>query len=66
MPRKLEITWVRSQIGTKSAHRGAIRCLGLRKLHQSVVHEDSPSLQGALRLVASLVNVKEVAEETQR
>ena len=59
MARKLKITWIRSLIGTKERHRGTIRALGLRRLHQSVVQEDTPQLQGMLRLVRSMVSVEE-------
>ena len=56
---KLRITQVRSTIRTRPEHRGTMRGLGLRKINQSSVHEDSPVLQGMLRRVASLVSVEE-------
>ena len=44
-------------------HPGApprtLRALGLRRIGQTVEHEDSPQLQGMLRMVARLVDVKE-------
>jgi large subunit ribosomal protein L30 len=55
---KLRITQVRSTIRTRPEHRGTMRALGLRKIRQSSVHEDSPELQGLLRKVASLVKVE--------
>jgi large subunit ribosomal protein L30 len=54
----LTITQVRSQIGTQKRHRGTLRALGLRKIGQTVQHEDSPQLQGMLRMVARLVRVE--------
>ena len=51
----LKVTQVRSSIGTKPKHRGTLRALGLGRIRQSVVREDSPALQGMLRRVASLV-----------
>ena len=56
----LKITQVRSQIGSTERHRGTLRALGLGRIGKSAVHEDSPTLQGALRKVASLVQVEEV------
>ena len=56
---KLRITQVRSTIRTRPEHRGTMRALGLRKINQTSVHEDSPVLQGMLRRVASLVSVEE-------
>ena len=49
------------EIGTQQRHRGTLRALGLRKIGQTVEHEDSPQLQGMLRRVAWLVRVKEAA-----
>jgi len=59
-PKKLRITYVKSAIGYSERHKATIRTLGLRKLHQSVVHEDSPSVRGKLSLVAHLVAIEEV------
>jgi large subunit ribosomal protein L30 len=55
---RLAITPVRSQIGTQARHRGTLRALGLRRIGQTVQHEDSPQLRGMLRLVARLVRVE--------
>ena len=55
---RLSVTQVRSTIGTQSRHRGTMRALGLRKIGQTVQHEDSPQLQGMLRMVAWLVRVE--------
>ena len=55
---RFTVTQVRSSIGTQSRHRGTLRALGLRKIGQTVEHEDSPQLQGMLRRVAWLVRVE--------
>ncbi len=57
---QLRITQVRSTINTRPEHRGTLRSLGLRRIGASTVREDSPTLQGMLRRVASLVKVEEV------
>jgi large subunit ribosomal protein L30 len=54
---KIQITWVRSQIGYTEDQRRTIRALGLKKLHQSVVREDSPSIKGMVHKVRHLVTV---------
>jgi large subunit ribosomal protein L30 len=54
----LRITQVRSEIGQTTAHKGALRALGLRKIGQSVAREESAALAGALRKVAHLVRVE--------
>lgn len=60
MSKKLQITWKKSTITTQKRHRGTIRALGLRRLNQSVIKEDSPQLRGMIRLVDFLIDVKEV------
>jgi large subunit ribosomal protein L30 len=57
----VQVTQVRSAIGTSARHRGTLRALGLRGIGRVAVHDDSPQLQGMLRLVASLVRVEQVA-----
>jgi large subunit ribosomal protein L30 len=57
---KLKVTQVRSIIGTKQNHRASLRTLGLRKIRQSVVREDSPQVRGLIHTVRHLVSVEEV------
>lgn len=54
---KLAITWKVSGIGYKRDQRRTIEALGLRKLHQTVVHEDVPTIRGMLHKVRHLVVV---------
>ena len=54
----LEITQVRSGIGTPPDHRGTLRALGLKRLHQTVVHEDNPVTRGMIRKVSYLLEVR--------
>ena len=59
---KVLVRQVRSTTRTSPAHRGTIRALGLGRIRQEVVHEDSPALRGMLRKVAALVTVEEVKD----
>lgn len=59
-PKTLRITYIKSVIGYSKRHRGTIRALGLRKLHQTVEHLDTPQLRGMLAKVAHLVKVEEL------
>ena len=52
---KISITWKRSTIGRPPRQGRTIRALGLRKLHQTVVHEDTPQLRGMINAVSHLV-----------
>jgi large subunit ribosomal protein L30 len=56
----LKVTQVRSTIGTKQNQRATLRTLGLRKIRQSVVREDSPQVRGLIHTVRHLVVVEEV------
>ncbi|MBI2684475.1 MAG: 50S ribosomal protein L30 [Actinobacteria bacterium] len=56
----MKITQVRSTIGTSARHRGTLRALGLGRIGQTTLREDSPMLRGMLRKVNSLVRVEEV------
>jgi large subunit ribosomal protein L30 len=57
---RLAITQVRSEIGTQKRHRGTLRALGLHRIGHTVQHEDSPVIQGMLRMVARLVRVEKI------
>ena len=54
----VRITLVRSPIGFTKRHKATIRALGLRRLHQTVEHVDTPTLRGMLYLVDRLVVVE--------
>ena len=55
---KVRVTQIRSQIGESGRHRGTLRALGLRKIGQTVEHDDGPVLAGMLRKVRHLVKVE--------
>jgi large subunit ribosomal protein L30 len=56
----LKVTQIKSTIGTKQNQRASLRTLGLRKIRQSVVREDSPQVRGLIHTVRHLVAVEEV------
>lgn len=57
---QLKITYVKSAIGYAKDQRATIKSLGLRKLHQSVVHQDTPVIRGMIFKVKHLVKVEEI------
>lgn len=57
---KLEITYTKSVIGYKQDQKDTVRALGLRKLNQVVIQEDTPAIRGMIHKVSHLVSVKEV------
>lgn len=56
----LKVTQVKSTIGSKQNQRATLATLGLRKIRQSVVREDTPSVRGMIATVRHLVTVEEV------
>lgn len=59
LPKMLRITLVKSAIGYSEEHKATVRALGLRRMNQSVVQEDTPVLRGMLRKVNHLVLIEE-------
>ena len=53
------IKWVVSFIGSTDDMRETIRGLGLRRMHQVVERENTPSIQGMIHKVRHLVEVVE-------
>jgi large subunit ribosomal protein L30 len=60
---KIKITQIKSVIGKLEAHKRTIRALGLKKIRNSVVHEDSPVIRGMVNTVKHLVKVETVDGE---
>ncbi len=62
---KLKITLKHSPIGHSESQKRTVRALGLRKLHQSVLHEDTPSIRGMIAKIVHLVQVEVVDGEQE-
>lgn len=54
----VRVTLVKSPIGYSQRHKATIKALGLHRMHQTVEHEDTPSLRGMIYKVAHLVEVE--------
>ena len=57
---KIKITQVKSRIGQTAIQKRNLDALGLRKMHQSVVHEDSAIILGMVEKVRHLIKVESV------
>ena len=57
---QLKITWIKSCIGKPQTQRKVVRSLGLRRLHHSVIHSDTPTIRGMVNKVSHLVRVEEL------
>ncbi|MFH1003056.1 MAG: 50S ribosomal protein L30 [Chloroflexota bacterium] len=59
---RLLITWVKSGIGYPEDQKKTIKALGLRRLNQTVTHDDSPPIRGMINKVRHLVKVEEASQ----
>ena len=57
---KLRITQIRSTIHRQKKQKLTMAALGIRRMHQTVEHNDTPQIRGMVRTVAHLVTVEEV------
>jgi large subunit ribosomal protein L30 len=56
----IKMIQTKSGIGRTEKQRATLRGLGLKKLHQESVVEDSPSVRGMVKKVAHLISWEEV------
>lgn len=59
----LEITQIRSIIGSQDRQRQTLRSLGLRRMRQTVVQPDRPEIRGMVSKVAHLVEVRYAGDD---
>ncbi|PYN86607.1 MAG: 50S ribosomal protein L30 [Candidatus Rokuibacteriota bacterium] len=55
--KKLKVTLTRSMIGLSPKQEATVRALGLRRIRQSVSHDDSPSVRGMIARVSFVLSV---------
>jgi len=55
----VRVTLVRSPIGYTKDQKKTVLALGLRRMHQTVEHEDNPALRGMIRKIIHLLRVEE-------
>ncbi|KQV26823.1 MULTISPECIES: 50S ribosomal protein L30 [Microcella] len=60
MASRLKVTQIKSVISEKQNQRDTLRSLGLKRIGDVVVREDSPANRGYVRAVAHLVKVEEI------
>lgn len=63
---KLRITQLRSGIGRLEHQKRTLRALGIRRLHQTVEHDDTPVIRGMIEAVFHLVVVEEAGAKKKR
>jgi large subunit ribosomal protein L30 len=61
---RLSITYRKSTIGYARDQKATVAALGLKRLHQTVEHEDTAALRGMVHKVRHLVSVDGVAADS--
>jgi large subunit ribosomal protein L30 len=56
--KQIKVTLVRSPIGFQPRHRESVRGLGLKRMHHTVVLEDTPSVRGMVNKIDYMVRVE--------
>jgi len=59
---RLRITLVRSPIGFDVRQKRIVKSLGLRRMHQTVEHDDAPWIRGMLVKVGHMLKVEPLPE----
>jgi len=62
MAKKLKVTQTRSVIGNKVKAKRTIEALGLKRMHHTVTHDDTPQTRGMVFKVKHMVSVEETEE----
>ena len=57
--KQLEITLVRSPIGYSKRQKATLKAMGLKKVNQRVVQDDTDVMRGMIDKVSHLVTVEE-------
>ncbi|MCU1523407.1 50S ribosomal protein L30 [Glaciihabitans sp. UYNi722] len=60
MAGRLKVTQIKSKISEKQNQRDTLRSLGLKRIGDVVVREDTSQNRGYVRTVAHLVKVEEI------
>ncbi|WP_448374982.1 50S ribosomal protein L30 [Fervidobacterium sp.] len=60
--KKLKLTLIRSTIGYKYDQKDTVKRLGLRKMHQTVIKDDTPQIRGMVEKVKHLLKIEEIEE----
>jgi len=57
--KQVKVTLVRSTNGRIAAHKACVSGLGLRRMHHSVVVQDTPENRGMINRVSYMLKVEE-------
>jgi large subunit ribosomal protein L30 len=57
--KKIQVKLVRSPIGYEKSQKETVKALGLKRMHQTIEHDDTSSIRGMINKVKHLVSVTE-------
>jgi large subunit ribosomal protein L30 len=57
---RIRITQVKSRVGAREREKRILDALGLKKMHQTVEHDDSPTVMGMVKKLEHLVRTEKV------
>jgi large subunit ribosomal protein L30 len=63
---KLKVTWKKSAIGRPDIQARTIKALGLHRLGETVLHDDTPQIRGMIKSVIHLVEWTQSGQEGER
>ena len=58
MAKKLKVTLVKSLIGLSPTQEATVKALGLRRMHRTVEHDDTPTIRGMIQAVPFCLEVE--------
>lgn len=59
---QIQVTLKKSRFGRVKKHNPVLEALGLRKINQSRIFQDTPQIRGMIDKVSYLVEVQEIQE----
>jgi large subunit ribosomal protein L30 len=60
--KRLKITLTKSIIGLSPKQEATVKALGLRRMHQSVSHDDTATIRGMINAVPHMLEVTDEAQ----
>ena len=63
---KLKVTWKKSAIGRPDIQARTIKALGLHRLGEAVLHDDTPQIRGMINSVIHLVEWTQSEQEGEQ
>lgn len=57
---KVRVTQIKSKIGQPENQKRILAALGIKKMHQTVEHDDTPQIMGMINKLKHLVKVEKL------